>query len=73
MTTRLANDPTHWRNRAQEARTRAAEMNDAEAKRQMLGIARGYERLAERAEERLAATSIDEGHYHALRPNKKPA
>jgi hypothetical protein len=52
MTTRPTDDPKHWRNRAEEARTRAGEMNDPEAKRQMLGIARGYERLAERAEER---------------------
>jgi hypothetical protein len=50
--TRLTDDPKHWRNRAEEARTRAGEMSDPVAKRQMLGIARGYERLAERAEER---------------------
>ena len=52
MTTRVASDPKHWRNRAREARTRAGEMDEPVAKRQMLGIARGYERLAERAEER---------------------
>jgi hypothetical protein len=48
-----ATDPKHWRERAEEARARACEVNDPAAKRQMLGIARGYERLAERAEKRL--------------------
>ena len=42
MTTRVASDPKHWRNRAREARTRAGEMDEPAAKRQMLGIARGY-------------------------------
>ena len=46
----LINDPKHWRDRAEEARAHADEMNDPEAKRQMLEIARGYDRLAERAE-----------------------
>ena len=53
MTPGLTGDPKHWRDCAHEARTRAGELNDPEAKRQMLGIARGYDRLAERAEERL--------------------
>ena len=52
MTARLINDPTHWRDRAEEARAHADEMNDPEATRQMLEVARGYDRLAERAEER---------------------
>jgi len=47
-----ADDPKHWRNRAHEARADAGELNDPAAKRQMLGIARGYDRLADRAEER---------------------
>jgi hypothetical protein len=55
MTSRT-DDPKHWRDRAHEARTRAGELNDPEAKRQMLGIARGYDRLAERAEGRLQPT-----------------
>jgi hypothetical protein len=53
MATDLTDDPEHWRNRAHEARIRAGELNDPEAKRQMLGIARGYDRLAERAEGRM--------------------
>jgi hypothetical protein len=43
----------HWRDRAEEARTKAKQMNDAEARWQMLEIAAAYDRLAERAEERL--------------------
>jgi hypothetical protein len=52
MTISPADEPKHWRNRAHEARARAGELDDPEAKRQMLGIARGYDRLAERAEKR---------------------
>jgi hypothetical protein len=48
----LLNDVQHWRNRAEEARTLAAEMHDEVARAQMLAIAEGYDRLAERAEER---------------------
>ena len=58
MTTGLTDDPKHWRDRAHEARIRAGELNDPEAKRQMLGIARGYDRLAERAEERGRSTAL---------------
>jgi hypothetical protein len=61
MTTGLTDDPEHWRDRAHEARTRAGQLNDPEAKRQMLGIARGYDRLAERAQERLRAASPPPG------------
>ena len=49
----LINDPKHWRERAEEARTFAEALDDPEAKRMMFEIARGYERLAQRAEERL--------------------
>jgi hypothetical protein len=57
MRTGLTDDPKHWRNRAHEARIRASELNDPEAKRQMLGSARGYDRLAERAEGRADAAA----------------
>ena len=55
MALALMNDPDHWRSRAEEARCIAEDMGDAEAKRMMLGIAAGYEKLARHAEGRLIA------------------
>jgi hypothetical protein len=49
----LINSPSHWRDRAEEARRIAEDMSDAEAKRMMLGIADDYDRLAQHAETRL--------------------
>jgi regulator of replication initiation timing len=37
----------HWRERAEEARTAAEQMCDAQSRQQMLEIAEGYERLAQ--------------------------
>ena len=48
----LVNDPAHWRQRAQEARTVADQLSDLQAKAAMLRIADDYERLAKRAEAR---------------------
>ena len=48
----LVNDPAHWRQRAQEARTVADQLSDLQAKAAMLRIADDYERLATRAEAR---------------------
>jgi hypothetical protein len=48
------NDPGHWRVRAQEARALAEQMTDPVSRTMMLGVAADYERLAARAEERLA-------------------
>jgi len=45
------NDPEHWLKRAEEARALAIHM-DPVSKEMMLGIAKDYERLAERAAER---------------------
>jgi len=52
MPASIINDPKHWRDRAKEARVIADEMNDRDAKQMMLGIARSYILLAERAEAR---------------------
>lgn len=49
----LIADPAHWRDRAEEARVQAEQMRDADARRQMLQIAEGYDRLAERAQRQL--------------------
>src|ERR1700730_8460655 len=46
------NDPDHWCQRAEEARTLAAQIRDAQARVAMLRIADDYERLAKRAEAR---------------------
>jgi hypothetical protein len=48
----ISNDPQHWRKRAAEARAMADQIVDPVAKRAMLEIAKGYERIAERAERR---------------------
>jgi hypothetical protein len=49
------NDPKHWRQRAEEARTVADEMTHPDSKRIMLRIVADYEELARRAERRLKA------------------
>ena len=41
------NDPAHWRQRAEEARTIAEQMSDLQSKDSMLRIAKDSERLAE--------------------------
>jgi len=51
------NDPAHWRDRADEARTRADQMSDPQCKSAMLRVAKEYELLAERAAERAGGLS----------------
>jgi hypothetical protein len=51
------NDPGHWRDRAEEARTRADQLDDPQSKSAMLRIADDYELLAERAEARASGHS----------------
>ena len=61
----LMNDPGHWRKRATEARVHADELADVEAKRTMLDIANEYEKLAQRAEDRLITSGrLTDGHGH---------
>jgi hypothetical protein len=49
----ITNDPEHWWKRAEATRTAAENMFDRDSKDRMLRIAKEYEKLAERAEERL--------------------
>lgn len=54
MSLELLNNAKHWRDRAEEARLHAEQLTDPEAKRMMLDIAKSYDKLAARAEERRA-------------------
>jgi hypothetical protein len=49
------NDPHYWYERAAEARQIADNLTDEKARQQMVGVAEGYERLANLAAERLLA------------------
>jgi hypothetical protein len=56
MSTKMPiDDPDYFWSRAEEARTMAEQMLDAENKRLMLGVAETYEVLARRAEARAVA------------------
>ena len=46
------NDPKHWRKRVEEARTLAHKITDKKGKARMLRLAKQYEKLAGRAEQR---------------------
>ena len=48
------NDPEHWRNRAQRARSLAEQITDEAFKQMMLRTAADYDRLAKRAALRAA-------------------
>jgi len=51
----LLHGSKYWHERAEEARTRAEEMHDSQAKLTMLNIAAMYERMADRAANREGA------------------
>ena len=62
MPSAIADDPQHWRTRADEARAMADQITDAKAKLAMLDVAKKYEQIAKRLEQRItgphrAATS----------------
>jgi hypothetical protein len=50
----MKDDPEHWRQRAQESRAIADQLDDPAAKQTMLEIAEAYEQLAVLAERRVA-------------------
>ena len=49
MSSNLLDDVQHWRNRAEQARVLAEQIDDALAREMMLRVASNYERIAERA------------------------
>jgi len=51
-TAAMLEDPAYWRGRADASRALSERLVDLQSKRQMLEIARAYEYLAQRAEER---------------------
>ena len=51
----MIDDPAHWRQRAEEARRTAEQLDDLADKKTMLDIADAYERLATLAEAKLAS------------------
>jgi hypothetical protein len=53
----LLHGVTYWRNRAEEARAVAEQLTTPAARRVMLDIAEGYDKLAEGAEERIVAST----------------
>ena len=53
----LFNDPGHWRQRADDARTLAEQITDEIGRQAMLEIAEKYDHLAARAVQRLVAKS----------------
>ena len=52
----LMTDPKHWSDRAEEARLLAQDMKDPESREAMLRIAKDYDHLADRAEQRAKLT-----------------
>ena len=54
MTLQGLNDARHWRDRAAEMRVLSADMKDLEAQLMMVNLANDYDKLADRAEVRLA-------------------
>ena len=60
--TQVLDEPQHWLDRVEEMRRLAVDMREPEARRMMLSVAEGYDKLAQRAQERAMGM-----------PNKQPA
>ena len=52
MAVNISADPNYWQMRAREAWSIAAEMTDGHTEAIMVGIAQGYEKIAEWVEQR---------------------
>jgi hypothetical protein len=52
MAVNISADPNYWQMRAREAWSMAAEMTDGHTEAIMVGIAQGYEKIAEWVEQR---------------------
>ena len=53
----ILDEPKHWLERAEEARSIADQLSDPESRRMMLRIAEDYERLANHARRRASRTA----------------
>jgi hypothetical protein len=53
----LLDNPAHWEERAEEARSIAEQMSDPDSKQMMLRIAEDYEQLAARARRRIEGSA----------------
>ena len=53
----ILDDPKHWLERAEEARSIADQLSDPDSRRMMLRIAEDYERLANHARRRTGRTA----------------
>ena len=62
-------DPEHWRDRAEEARTRADQLDDPQCKSGMLRIAHDYELLAERAGARASGIHQNQTDHYRSKSN----
>ena len=52
MPSAISTDPQHWLMRAEEARAMANQITDAKSKLAMLDVAKKYEQIARRLEQR---------------------
>jgi hypothetical protein len=53
----ILDNPEHWQERAEEARSIAQQLSDPDSKRMMLRIAQDYDRLAAHARRRMKGSA----------------